>query len=719
MDNQNLNKTYTNREIFMLIALAYVFGVVCRLFYVAWAGGIEQFYFNGEIMVNTNDAFANAEGARDMLAGFHQAHDLSTYGGSIPTFTFLLAKILPVKFESIIFYTSVFLAPLIAAPLILIAREYKILSAGVAAAFIASISPAYYGRTLAGYYDSDMLNVTFPMLIIWALIRLADKKDENFALAPIITVFYDWWYQSSYALNSAIIVMFLLYTLVFDRKNLVSYKAMILMLFAVIDFDAYYEGEDLVVNYVLILKLGLICGLYALMKIKPQIFGAKTLALLAAIAIALFAAFGGVNPIAHWISAYIIRNINNEVVQLYFFNTRNTIVEMVGSDFNKFASTASGNTLTLLLSVAGAVLSLIKFRSFLLIAPIIGLGALSFAGGIRFIMYAAPVLAFGFGYFVYFMLNSVQIRAWLRNVAFATFVSLVLFPSFSYILHYRPAPLVVGKAVQALDELKNTANRDDYVLSWWDYGYLIRYYADVKTLSDPGPMQSGDFIFPVSFSLIKDQTASANMARLNTEYAKMRFDKKFDENVTSTLVQMQKDYGESDVNKFLASLDDKNFKLPQKTTDVYYVLFSQIVDMLPQIVKFSEIDLTTGKSLGTPLFYMGLPLSERTTNIDIGNGFILPSMTPEFVAIKGKQTPVNSYHYVQSLDGKLDTKSVTVDENAKICVVFLADYNRILLLDKKLFDSTFIQLFLFENYDKELFEPVVLDPTVKIYKLLK
>ncbi len=718
MNNQNLNKTYTNREIFMLIALAYVFGVVCRLFYVAWAGGIEQFYFNGEIMVNTNDAFANAEGARDMLAGFHQAHDLSPYGGSIPTFTFLLAKILPVKFESIIFYMSVFLAPLIAAPLILIAREYKILSAGVAAAFIASILPAYYGRTLAGYYDSDMLNVTFPMLIIWALIRLADKKDENFALAPIITVFYDWWYQSSYALNSAIIVMFLLYTLVFDRKNLVSYKAMILMLFAVTNFDAYYGGEDLVVNYVLILKLGLICGLYALMKIKPQIFGAKTLALLAAIAIALFAAFGGIDPIVNRLLFYVTGSTSTQAPTLHFFDTRSTIVELMGTSFNKFATTASGNTLTLLLSVVGAVLLLIKFRSFLLIAPILGLGALSFIGGIRFIMYAAPVLAFGFGYFVYFMLNSVKIRAWLRNAAFAAFVSLVLFPSFSYILQYRPAPLVVGKVVQALDELKNTANRDDYALSWWDYGYLIRYYADVKTLSDPGA-QSGEDSFPVSFSLIKDQTASANMARLNTEYVKMRFDKKFDENVTSTLIQMQKDYGEPDVNKFLASLDDKNFKLPQKTTDIYYVLFSQIVDMLPQIVKFSEIDLTTGKSLGAPLFYMGLPFSEGVTNIDIGNEFILPSMTPEFVAIKGKQAPVNSYHYVQSLDGKLDTKSVTVDENAKICVVFLADYNRILLLDKKLFDSTFIQLFLFENYDKELFEPVVLDPTVKIYKLLK
>lgn len=184
-----------------------------------WASGIEQFYFNGEFITNTNDGFYNAEGARDMLAGFHQPNDLSPYGGSIPTFTFILAKILPFKFESIIFYMSVFLSPLIVLPIILIAREYKITNVGIVAALIASILPGYYIRTLAGYYDSDMLNVTLPLLVVWALIRLVDRKSQNFILPAIFMVIYDWWYQSSYSLNLALIVMFLLYTLVFDRKT--------------------------------------------------------------------------------------------------------------------------------------------------------------------------------------------------------------------------------------------------------------------------------------------------------------------------------------------------------------------------------------------------------------------------------------------------------------------------------------------------------------------
>ena len=718
MDNQNLNKSYSNREIFMLIALAYVFGVVCRLFYVAWAGGIEQFYFNGEIMVNTNDAFANAEGARDMLAGFHQAHDLSPYGGSIPTFTFLLAKILPVKFESIIFYMSVFLAPLIAAPLILIAREYKILSAGIAAAFIASILPAYYGRTLAGYYDSDMLNVTFPMLIIWALIRLADKKDENFALAPIITVFYDWWYQSSYALNSAIIVMFLLYTLVFDRKNLVSYKAMILMLFAVTNLDAYYEGEDLVVNYVLILKLGLICGLYALMKTKPRIFGAKTLALLAAIAIALFAAFGGIDPIVNRLLFYVTGSTSTQASTLHFFDTRSTIVEAIGASWTKFIFDASGDLVIFIISIIGIILAMMKLRSFWLVMPILLLGFFSLVGGNRFIMYVAPIMAFGFGYFLYFLLHSVELRSQIRNLAFFALTLAAIIPSVNFIFEYKVAPIITKDAVVHLVNFKQKTNRDDYALSWWDYGYLIRYYADVKTLSDPGA-QSGEDSFPVSFSLIKDQTASANMARLNTEYVKMRFDRKFDENVTSTLIQMQKDYGEPDVNKFLASLDDKNFKLPQKTTNVYYVLFPQMVRIIPQIVKFSMLDLATGKPFETPSFYVGTMYNQKDGSIDIGSGFKLPSDEPEFVLDDGEKKPIHSWYKVNLKDGKTEITSKIIDENAKVRVVILPHYAVALLLDKKLFDSTFIQLFLFENYDKELFEPVVLDPTVKIYKLLK
>jgi len=50
-------------------------------------------------------------------------------------------------------------------------------------------------------------------------------------------------------------------------------------------------------------------------------------------------------------------------------------------------------------------------------------------------------------------------------------------------------------------------------------------------------------------------------------------------------------------------------------------------------------------------------------------------------------------------------------------VVFMRDYGRFLLLDKTMLNSSYIQLFVFERYRPELFEPVILSPAVKVYKL--
>ncbi len=64
-----------------------------------------------------------------------------------------------------------------------------------------------------------------------------------------------------------------------------------------------------------------------------------------------------------------------------------------------------------------------------------------------------------------------------------------------------------------MDRLKNIASREDYVVAWWDYGYPIRYYSDVKTLVD-GARHSGNINFPVSFALLKISASFGNMARL-------------------------------------------------------------------------------------------------------------------------------------------------------------------------------------------------------------
>jgi len=67
------------------------------------------------------------------------------------------------------------------------------------------------------------------------------------------------------------------------------------------------------------------------------------------------------------------------------------------------------------------------------------------------------------------------------------------------VVDYRVPSVFTKDEVKVLDRLKNIASREDYVVAWWDYGYPIRYYSDVKTLVD-GARHSGNINFPVSFA---------------------------------------------------------------------------------------------------------------------------------------------------------------------------------------------------------------------------
>ncbi len=217
-----------------------MFGFAARMLWVLWAKDMPEFYFNGEFMLTTNDAYYYAEGARDMLAGFHQQNDFSPFNHSISTIVFYICKIFPFKIESVMFYMSIFLAPLIALPVILISNEFKALKAGAVAAFMSVILPSYLSRTSPGYFDSDMLNVTFALFIIYFLIRLLDTNEQKFIVLPGVFIsLYLWWYQSSYALILSIFFMFLLYTLVFMRDRVQNYQAIFFMFISIVSSNIF------------------------------------------------------------------------------------------------------------------------------------------------------------------------------------------------------------------------------------------------------------------------------------------------------------------------------------------------------------------------------------------------------------------------------------------------------------------------------------------------
>lgn len=136
-------RTLIKSKTILFIILAFAFGVFCRLEWVVYANGINEFFHNGEIMVNTNDGYYYAEGARDLLAGFHQDNDFSPTHTPLSKLIYLIASFGIFKFESILLYLSVFCSSFIVVPLVLMGREIGDKTSGFVAALIAVITNSY------------------------------------------------------------------------------------------------------------------------------------------------------------------------------------------------------------------------------------------------------------------------------------------------------------------------------------------------------------------------------------------------------------------------------------------------------------------------------------------------------------------------------------------------------------------------------------------------
>lgn len=678
--------------------VAFCFGVICRIYWVLWASGYEQFFYNDEIMITTNDGYAFAEGARDMVNGFHQPNDLSYFGTSLSTLSAWIYGISGIKFESIMLYLSVILSPLLVVPIILISKELNSLKAGFLGALLAVVANSYYNRTMAGYYDTDMLNITLAMFVLWAQIRLIVKKDEiSIAFIAIFMIIYDWWYASSYSLMLAMSGLFLAYVVAFEQKCEICYKGVIFMLLSMLQMP-------------ILAKFLLLGALFLSMKMANRFWGKRNVFIALAISFCLFALFGGLSSILFSIKFYIFRDVAT-AQNLHFFNVNETIRESAGIGFETIAVRISGHLALFFFSFVGFVLALVRNRVLILGLPMLILGLISFKTGLRFTIYSVPVMGFGFGYWAVFLCDFIK-KKFLANFALCIFGVLALIAPLNNIKNYKISPVFIKDEVENLVNLKSIASREDYVLTWWDYGYPVRYYSDVKTLIDGGK-HLGQDNFAVSFALGQNQQTSANMARLEVEYTERNFSEKFGLN----LAKMMSDYGIADVNEFLASLNGVNLALPQKTREIYYYLPDRMIYIFPTILAFSNLDLKTGHGFSDSIFIMNENLTEQNGGILLTRGVIL-SDDGRQISINGVKINVNSF--VQTEYGaqkKLNVKTHKFDESSDIFVIFMKNYGRILLLDKKLFNSAYIQLFVLENYDKSLFEPVILRPEAKIYKL--
>jgi dolichyl-diphosphooligosaccharide--protein glycosyltransferase/undecaprenyl-diphosphooligosaccharide--protein glycosyltransferase len=400
-----------------------------------------------------------------------------------------------------------------------------------------------------------------------------------------------------------------------------------------------------------------------------------------------------------------------------------TVREAGHIPFETFANRISGHTITFLLSLAGYAYLAFKHRVMLLALPMVGLGFLAYVGGLRFTIYAVPILALGIAFLITQLAFKMPSKK-LKVLSMVAFTLATLYPNYKHIDGYKVPTVLNATEAKSLDALKKIAHRDDYVISWWDYGYPIRYYSDVKTLGDGGK-HSGSVNFPVSFMLMHPQEEAAKMARLDVEYTEKTFEyvkenKELieDKNLTifSNIEQMTQDYGFDDTNDFLLSLQT-DIKLPKKSRDIYVYLPFKMLSILPTVSLFSNINLMDGTKGQSPFFYVSRNFKDMGDKIDLGRGVFLDKKTSTIIMGKNK-LPIKRFvktAYAKNMTLQKEVKQI--NPNANLNLIYMSNYNTFLLLDEKVYNSLYIQLMVLENANKELFEAVILNPQVKIYKL--
>ncbi len=70
-------------------------------------------------------------------------------------------------------------------------------------------------------------------------------------------------------------------------------------------------------------------------------------------------------------------------------------------------------------------------------------------------------------------------------------------------------------------------------------------------------------------------------------------------------------------------------------------------------------------------------------------------------------------------EGNVQLQPKLYHADGEYAIVYMKSYGRFVVMDTQTFNSMYVQMFILEKYDKNLFELVVSSPYSKIYKLKK
>lgn len=468
--------------------------------------------------------------------------------------------ILGPSLDDIGYFAPVFIASLVGPVMVLWAWTLGALEAGLAAGLMTSLSPAYFGRTHLGFYDTDMVTLLFPLLAGWAVAhwlrpfltvrvfasqRLIAKgqtpkvtkqgrrREKNLAKNRVIATateppraevkqsVYFWafviglfirfsnpWHERLPDFNLVLFYVAIVCVLTLSARDA---RPLLLWGLAVLGAVAFHGWGG--------------CG------------GAVTLLLLFRYRPAWFARLTrSVWPALIALGCLMVLEVSMlETIRSRFLYYLQRYLVPVGSAQaadTSLLSQVADRTLSypaIAQSVAEdsrlgldflellhwwqwpAALGFVGFATVVIMRPValclLPLSAIGLSGlflGARMAMFGAPAVALGIALPLFWAMERLASHSWRRFIAACASLGLgVLFllPGLFEYPHLSPKSCISPEFGRGLIELSKMAPTGSLVWAWWDWGYAVNYFSRLPSFANGGQKRHMGVIYPLSLVL--------------------------------------------------------------------------------------------------------------------------------------------------------------------------------------------------------------------------
>jgi dolichyl-phosphooligosaccharide-protein glycotransferase len=371
---------------------------------------------------------------------------------------------------------SMFILPLIFAalatiPAFFIGRKIGGNLSGMVAAFIVAIHPTFLGRTPAGFSDTDAYGIFFPLAIVWFFLEAfttTDKKKKLIygSLAGLFSGIFayawvGWWYIFDFILAS--MVLYFIYLLI------------------------KYKGH-----------------IFKKIKTKNLLKTATYYILSSAIFVTIFKSFS--NFLGAFKDPLNIVFLKEAAKESLWPNVYTTVAELNTVSITNVISQMGGKFM-FTLSIVGILWIFLRKNikqreikyGLLMIVWFIGT-LYTTTKGMRFIMFLVPVFAIGIGIFIsksYNLITNWSSKELNLNKKLVSLL-LILVIIFSMIPMLKSANAVAkGEApsmndawYNALIKIRDETQEDAIITSWWDFGHWFKAIADRPVTFDGASQNS-------------------------------------------------------------------------------------------------------------------------------------------------------------------------------------------------------------------------------------